>query len=104
MNIFRLINLFRKTNGRSPTPSELAKLKQQAEEIATQDNVLQFPQGGKDRLSPFDDFKASEDIYEQAQNLTPIEAMKEANNLIGRKGKYKNISAEDAKKKLGELE
>jgi len=104
MNIFRLINLFRKTNGRSPTPSELAKLKQQAEEIATQDNVLQFPQGGKDRLSPFDDFKASEDIYEQAQNLTPIAAMKEANNLIGRKGKYKNISAEDAKKKLGELE
>ena len=104
MNIFRLINLFRKTNGRSPSPSELSKLKQQAEEIATQDNVLQFPQGGKDRLSPFDDFKASEDIYEQAQNLTPIEAIKEANNLIGRKGKYKNISAEDAKTKLGELQ
>ena len=66
MNIFRLINLFRKTNGRSPTPSELAKLKQQAEEIATQDNVLQFPQGGKDRLSPFDDFKASEDAFEES--------------------------------------
>ena len=66
MNIFRLINLFRKTNGRSPTPSELSKLKQQAEEIATQDNVLQFPQGGKDRLSPFDDFKASEDAFEES--------------------------------------
>ena len=66
MNIFRLINLFRKTNGRSPSPSELSKLKQQAEEIATQDNVLQFPQGGKDRLSPFDDFKASEDAFEES--------------------------------------
>ena len=68
------------------------------------ENVIPFPQGGKDRLSPFDDFKASEDIYEQAQNLTPIAAMKEANNLIGRKGKYKNISSEDAKKQLGKLE
>ena len=30
--------------------------------------------------------------------------MKEANSLIGRKGRYKNISESDAKKKLGELE
>ena len=38
------------------------------------------------------------------RNLTPIEAMKEASSIIGRKGKYKNISPEEAKKKLGELE
>jgi hypothetical protein len=38
------------------------------------------------------------------RNLTPIEAMKEASSIIGRKGKYKNISSEEAKKKLGELE
>ena len=38
------------------------------------------------------------------RNLTPIEAMKEASSIIGRKGKYKNISSEEAKKKLEELE
>ena len=38
------------------------------------------------------------------RNLTGIEAMKEASSLIGRKGKYKNISPEDAKKKLDELQ
>ena len=38
------------------------------------------------------------------RNLTGIEAMKEASSLIGRKGKYKNISDSDAKTKLGELQ
>ncbi len=104
MSIFKLIREFSKRYGRSPSPSELDKLKKQSDIIQQQDTVIPFPQGGKDRLSPFDDFKASEDAYEQSQKLTPIEAMKEANSLIGRKGRYKNISPEDAKKKLGELE
>ena len=121
MGIFKLIRAFQKANGRSPSPSELDKLKQQADIMSKQENVIPFPQGGKDKLSPFDDFKASEDAYEELikkeitpelvesaakeiKNLTPIEAMKEANNLIGRKGKYKNISSEDAKKQLGKLE
>jgi hypothetical protein len=51
MGIFKLIRAFRKVNGRSPTPSELAKLKQQAEEMSTQENVIPFPGGGKDRRS-----------------------------------------------------
>ena len=38
------------------------------------------------------------------RNLTGVEAMKEASSLIGRKGKYKNISDSDAKTKLGELQ
>jgi hypothetical protein len=38
------------------------------------------------------------------RNLTGIEAMKEASSLIGRKGKYKNISESDAKTKLDELQ
>jgi len=38
------------------------------------------------------------------RNLTGIEAMKEASSLIGRKGKYKNISESDAKKLLDELD
>ena len=38
------------------------------------------------------------------RNMTGIEAMKEASSLIGRKGKYKNISEGDAKTKLDELQ
>jgi len=53
-------------------------------------------QKSEDSKNIFNDFST--------RNLTPIEAMKEASSLIGRKGKYKNISPEDAKKKLGELE
>ena len=104
MSIFKLIREFSKRYGRSPSPSELDKLKKQSDIIQQQDTIIPFPGGGKDKVSPFDNFKASEDAYEQSQKLTPIEAMKEANSLIGRKGRYKNISPEDAKKKLGELE
>jgi len=104
MSIFKLIREFSKRYGRSPSPSELDKLKKQSDIIQQQDTIIPFPGGGKDKLSPFDNFKASEDAYEQSQKLTPIEAMKEANSLIGRKGRYKNISESDAKKKLGELE
>ena len=53
-------------------------------------------QKSEDSKNIFNDFST--------RNLTPIEAMEEASSLIGRKGKYKNISPEDAKKKLGELE
>ena len=66
MGIFKLIKLFQKANGRSPSPNELAKLKQQAEVMSAQENVIPFPGGGKDRLSPFDDFKASEDAFEES--------------------------------------
>mgnify|MGYP003318723714 CR=1 FL=1 len=104
MSIFKLIREFSKRYGRSPSPSELDKLKKQSDIIQQQDTIIPFPGGGKDKVNPFDNFKASEDAYEQSQKLTPIEAMKEANSLIGRKGRYKNISPEDAKKKLGELE
>ena len=53
-------------------------------------------QKSEDSKNIFNDFST--------RNLTPIEAMEEASSLIGRKGKYKNISSEEAKKKLGELE
>ena len=38
------------------------------------------------------------------RNMTSVEAMKEASSLIGRKGKYKNISEDDAKKLLEKLD
>ena len=49
-----------------------------------------------DQSEMFNDFST--------RNLTGIEAMKEASSIIGRKGKYKNISPEDAKTKLDELQ
>ena len=49
-----------------------------------------------DQSEMFNDFST--------RNLTGIEAMKEAGSIIGRKGKYKNISPKDAKTKLDELQ
>lgn len=49
-----------------------------------------------DQSEMFNDFST--------RNLTGIEAMKEASSIIGRKGKYKNISPEDVKTKLDELQ
>ena len=41
---------------------------------------------------------------EKMLNMTPMDAMKEANSVIGRKGVYKNLSPEDAKKILQDTE
>ena len=41
---------------------------------------------------------------EKMLNMTPMDAMKEANSVIGRKGMYKNLSPEDAKKILQDTE
>ena len=76
MTIFKLIKFFIQKYGRSPSPSELYKLQQKAKNISEQNKVIQFPPGGKDKINPFeprpegikslDEFKASEDIYEQS--------------------------------------
>jgi len=74
MNLFRLIKQFRLATGRSPSPNELAKLKQQSE-FMSRDNVIKFPEGGKDSIpvdkqfggiKSLDEFKAAEDAYEQS--------------------------------------
>jgi hypothetical protein len=41
---------------------------------------------------------------EKMLGMKPIDAMKEANKVIGRKGQYKNLSQEDAKKILQDTE
>ena len=41
---------------------------------------------------------------EKMLNMTPMDAMKEANSVIGRKGIYKNLSEQDAKKILQDTE
>jgi len=72
MNLFKLINLFRKTNGRSPSPNELAMLKRQVSGVGG-DNVIQFPGGDKSGIKSLDEFTKSENIYEQAQDLRSFE-------------------------------
>ena len=52
MKIFTLIRAFQKAKGRSPTPSELAQLKKQADSIPERGKFLQFPPGGKGRKGP----------------------------------------------------
>ena len=65
MNLFKLINLFRKTNGRSPSPNELAMLKRQVSGVGG-DNIIQFPGGDKSGIKSLDEFTKSENIYEQS--------------------------------------
>ena len=72
MNLFKLINLFRKTNGRSPSPNELAMLKRQVSGVGG-DNIIQFPGGDKSGIKSLDEFTKSENIYEQAQDLRSFE-------------------------------
>jgi len=43
-------------------------------------------------------------IIQDIKSLEPITAMKEANNIIARKGKYKNLTSEESKKILQETE
>ena len=72
--LFKLIRAFKKANGRSPTPGELAELQKQAMAPKSAD-IIKFPEGGRDRV-PFDkqsrggigsleSFKELEDSYEE---------------------------------------
>ena len=54
MNLFKLIREFSKKYGRSPSPSELDKLKKMAQEIESAEKVIPFPGGGKDKVNPFE--------------------------------------------------
>ena len=119
MSIFKLIRLFQKANGRSPSPNELAKLKQQADIMSKQENVIPFPQGGKDKLNPFDDFKASEDAFEESLDPKRIkggistkiklnsfrENQQYTKDLIGGKSaEFNTLKSEDRKEVLDLLE
>jgi hypothetical protein len=72
-------------------------------------NIGTAPKTKKTKPAVDPELQKAEDMKKEFQdfsvrNLTPIEAMKEASSLIGRKGKYKNISESDAKKLLDELD
>jgi len=97
------------------------------EVIAKEGKILEFPSGGTDKVpatkqftvpevsgiddalkSDFD--KATGQFFSADEYITfikskkPIEAMKEANSVIGRKGRYKNITHEDADRILKDVD
>jgi len=47
---------------------------------------------------------SADNIIKNIKNMEPIDAMKEANSVIGRKGKYKNLTPEESKKILKDTE
>ena len=63
-------------------------------------NVLQFPEGGVDKVSVTKQFTGqsftADDHIKFIKSKEPIESMKEANKVIKREGRYKNITHEDA--------
>ena len=97
--LFKLIQLFRKTNGRAPSPNELDMLKRQVSGVGG-DNIIQFPGGDKRGIKSLDEFKASEDAYEQAQeNLFPDSFKEEFMDFV-KTGKNTNKSGTNTKPDL----
>ncbi len=86
------------------TPDELAEIQK---EIEQEDILLKFDptgrksnsMGGINRLNfATGGIKAILAIISQIKKLDPIEAMKEVNKVIARKGKYKNITDKESQK------
>ncbi len=86
------------------TPDELAEIQK---EIEQEDILLKFDptgrksnsMGGINRINfATGGIKAILAIISQIKKLDPIEAMKEVNKVIARKGKYKNITDKESQK------
>jgi len=70
--------------------------------------VLKFPSGGADKVPVTKQFTgqsfSADDHIKFIKSKPPIEAMKEANSVIGRKGRYRNITHEDADRILKDVD
>ena len=70
--------------------------------------VTKLPEGGKDKVPVTQQFTGksftADDHIKFIKSKEPIEAMKEANSVIGRKGRYKNLSHEEADRILKDTE
>ena len=70
--------------------------------------VLKFPSGGADKVPVTKQFTgqsfSADDHIKFIKSKPPIEAMKEANSIIGRKGRYKNITHEEADRILKDVD
>ena len=70
--LMALVKAFRKEMGRSPNPGEMNMLKSKAKEMEQSDKVIPFPQGGKDKVNPFEDRpKVTSDVQELKQGCCP---------------------------------
>ena len=72
-------------------------------------NIGTAPKTKKTKPAVDPELQKSENLKKEfedfsTRNMTGVEAMKEASSVIGRKGKYKNISEDDAKKLLEKLD
>ena len=125
-----LIKQFVKQFGRQPNFNELLQLAKKSDSKQVKDNVIKFPEGGRDSvpvtkqfdgegITSLDEFTASEDAYEAAQNLTKkfkdnrlskfldfdaTQASEEAVKVIKREGMYKNLSEDKSKSILDMLD
>ena len=93
-------------------PAESAEGKIITDKI-TGKNVIKFPEGGADKVPVTQQFTgqsfSADDHIKFIKSKEPIESMKEANALIGRKnpsykGRYKNITDDEAKQILKDTE
>ena len=80
-------------------PAESAEGKIITDKI-TGKNVIPFPGGGVDKVPVTKQFTGqsftADDHIKFIKSKEPIESMKEANSVIGRKGRYKNVTHEEA--------
>ena len=106
------INYIFKTTGKMPTKSEGMKIIKMYQDIQKDTaKIFQFP---KDRITdPFKprpgDPKYVDSVIKDLKSRDPLDAMKEANLIIGRKnpsykGPYKNLSDDEAQRILKETD
>ena len=74
--LMALVKKFRKEMGRSPNPGELNSLKKTSKDMEMKDksNVIKFPEGGKDKVSPFEDRPTKKRITKETSD-TPFTDM-----------------------------
>ena len=101
-----------KATGNMPTKSEGMKIINIYQDVQKNTGkVIEFP---KDKITPFHiprpgDPKYADSVIKDLKSRDPIDAMKEANSIIGRKnpsykGPYKNLSDDEAQRILKETD
>ena len=101
-----------KQTGNMPTKSEGMKIINMYQDIQKDTaKIFQFP---KDRITPFHkprpgDPNYADSVIKDLKSRDPVDAMKEANSIIGRKnpsykGPYKNLSDDEAQRILKETD
>ena len=101
-----------KSTGKMPTKSEGQKIINVYQDVQKHSgDVIQFPKGKiTDPFKPRPgDPKYADSVIKDLKSRDPIDAMKEANSIIGRKnpsykGPYKNLSDDEAQRILKETD